>query len=514
MAGSVLTTNEMLTRGLGTVSPVPMGDWNSTTQYQKLNIVRYNAASYIAKKQNQGFEPTVTAGWQEVWQAIVYDGRGIASATIDYQAGISNTTPPAGEWESEIPDVPQGQYLWTRTTVNYTDETQTVSYSVSLQGLGFTQQDRESLERITDVIPSSATVENPLTTEEFVNSSINNMAAFYIEYNAQGDAWPTRASLLSATTFYNAGQTRIPTTNDYATVLADESQPKGADGKYPTTRYSYQGGTYPNGQWGFQYVVNNTSLTQAQLNAINSGITSLLVSKIGVANLFEIPYDLTSKDGATSAIDFVANNFTIIGQGSYFKNRSGGAVDEYCLILNSWHVQADDYTRAPIFNLEFVSEGTQYIVKMHQGTREVTIETSSGGGGGSGSGGLTEEWVTNYGSTTYEIVPQPNEGAAVFEITCFPRDNGGQNIQDISPADKLISPHPDISQITYLSVKFEITSDGKYFTYTLGYVDNYSGFNVMGAPVSYVDGSSSEGLTVSVQGSHMVKYNKFVTRMQ
>lgn len=47
----------------------------------------------------------------------------------------------------------------------------------------------------------------------------------------------------------------------------------------PTTRYTYQG-TYPNGQWDFQYVVNNTSLTQAQINAINSGITSQKVEKI------------------------------------------------------------------------------------------------------------------------------------------------------------------------------------------------------------------------------------------
>lgn len=153
------------------------------------------------------------------------------------------------------------------------------------QGEGFTQQDKENVERILNATPSNASADNPLTTEDFVNSSINNMSAFYITYNANGDAFPTRASLINATTFYSGGKPRVPTQNDYATVLADESQPVGVDGSYPTTRYTYQtdtqNGTYPDGQWAFQYIVNNTTLTQAQVNAINSGITAELVEQIG-----------------------------------------------------------------------------------------------------------------------------------------------------------------------------------------------------------------------------------------
>lgn len=62
------------TKDLGIVSPVPMGQWQANVSYQKLNIVRYNGASYIAKKQNTGFEPTITTGWQEIWQVISLDG--------------------------------------------------------------------------------------------------------------------------------------------------------------------------------------------------------------------------------------------------------------------------------------------------------------------------------------------------------------------------------------------------------------------------------------------------------
>ncbi len=133
----------------------------------------------------------------------------------------------------------------------------------------------EHFETIESYIPSSTSAENQLADKAFVNSSINNMAAFYITSNAGGDAFATRASLLNAAVYYYGGEPRTPTQNDYAIVLADESQPKGVDSNYPTTRYTYQGG-----EWAFQYVVNNTSLTQAQVDAINSGITAQKISDL------------------------------------------------------------------------------------------------------------------------------------------------------------------------------------------------------------------------------------------
>lgn len=94
MAGNILTTSEMLTQGLGTASPVPMGNWNATTPYQKLNIIRYGSASYMAKKQNQGFQPTVTQGWQEVWQVLCYDGGSLSiPAMLDLFIPVGKTIP-------------------------------------------------------------------------------------------------------------------------------------------------------------------------------------------------------------------------------------------------------------------------------------------------------------------------------------------------------------------------------------------------------------------------------------
>ena len=58
----------------------------------------------------------------------------ITSQTVTYQASTSGTVTPTGTWQSSVPSVSQGQYLWTRTIVNYSNGTSTTSYSVSYQG--------------------------------------------------------------------------------------------------------------------------------------------------------------------------------------------------------------------------------------------------------------------------------------------------------------------------------------------------------------------------------------------
>lgn len=59
------------------------------------------------------------------------DGKGISSTKIEYQAGTSGTTAPTGTWSTTIPPVAQGKYLWSKTTITYTDKSTSVSYSVA-----------------------------------------------------------------------------------------------------------------------------------------------------------------------------------------------------------------------------------------------------------------------------------------------------------------------------------------------------------------------------------------------
>ena len=74
----VMVLSDDQLQGLGIVSPVPLGIWNSAIKYQKLNIVRYNGASYIARTPNINVEPTVSPIWYNVWMPLAYDGGSVS----------------------------------------------------------------------------------------------------------------------------------------------------------------------------------------------------------------------------------------------------------------------------------------------------------------------------------------------------------------------------------------------------------------------------------------------------
>lgn len=62
------------------------------------------------------------------------DGVGIRATTVVYASSTSGTVPPTSGWLSQIPSVPAGQYLWTRTTWSYTDNTSETGFSVAKMG--------------------------------------------------------------------------------------------------------------------------------------------------------------------------------------------------------------------------------------------------------------------------------------------------------------------------------------------------------------------------------------------
>lgn len=89
-------------------------DNTSETGYQKV---------YIARDGNSGVDGIPGK-----------DGVGIQSTSITYAKGLSGTVPPTDGWASQVPSVPAGQYLWTKTVWGYTDNTNETGYSVSKIG--------------------------------------------------------------------------------------------------------------------------------------------------------------------------------------------------------------------------------------------------------------------------------------------------------------------------------------------------------------------------------------------
>ena len=71
--------------------------------------------------------------------SVAYMGKDGVSAenasTVTYQVGDSGTTPPTGAWQSDVPATPQGKYLWTRTVTTSNVAEPVTTYSVAHQGI-------------------------------------------------------------------------------------------------------------------------------------------------------------------------------------------------------------------------------------------------------------------------------------------------------------------------------------------------------------------------------------------
>lgn len=93
------------------------------TDYIKSDPTDYRAYTWVKIKGDKGETgATGPAG---------RDGKGVKAYKITYQAGTSGVSYPTGNWSSSIPNVPKGQYLWSKTTLTYTDNTTSDTYSVA-----------------------------------------------------------------------------------------------------------------------------------------------------------------------------------------------------------------------------------------------------------------------------------------------------------------------------------------------------------------------------------------------
>jgi hypothetical protein len=78
-------------------------------------------------------DPTKYA-WSLIKGADGLPGKGISSSTVTYQVGTSGTVVPTGTWLSSVPATSPGQFLWTRTVLQFTDGASTTGYSVAAYG--------------------------------------------------------------------------------------------------------------------------------------------------------------------------------------------------------------------------------------------------------------------------------------------------------------------------------------------------------------------------------------------
>ena len=179
----------------GTV--VPTGTWTT-------NIPSVGAGEYLWTRTLFTYTDNTTSSTYTVGRMGTNgnNGLGISNNTVHYQASSSGTTAPTGTWTATIPTVAANQYLWTRTTITYTDGSTSVSYSVGKMGadgkdaqllyLTASSQiqafDKDDKPKTTQAITISAKLQNASGTATFVAIPyIGNVAQTAITLGGTGN---------------------------------------------------------------------------------------------------------------------------------------------------------------------------------------------------------------------------------------------------------------------------------------------------------------------------------------
>jgi hypothetical protein len=126
-------------------------------------------------------------------------GKGIKGTPVaEYVGSSSNTTVPTSGWSKTIPSVAAGQYLWTRVTTTYTDDTTSASYSVAKQGAtGATGTTGSQWYSGTGIAGTSTTataftgsgVANARVNDMYLNTSTGNTYKCTVAGNATNAKW-------------------------------------------------------------------------------------------------------------------------------------------------------------------------------------------------------------------------------------------------------------------------------------------------------------------------------------
>lgn len=212
---------------------------------------------------------------------LTTDGTDISWASVDAfpsQSGNSGkflmTDGSVVSWEQLAAVATSGSYTDLLNKPTIEDLTTTAQQNALNSGatstlIGKISTNESAITTINGKIPSAASSSNQLADKDFVNSTVTTLLARYITSSASGDSFATNAALLAGP--YYLDGTAVATSdlhnNDYAMVMEDETH----DNK--PARYIWSGS-----QWSFQYVLNNTTFTQAQVDAMNSTITQNLVN--------------------------------------------------------------------------------------------------------------------------------------------------------------------------------------------------------------------------------------------
>lgn len=140
----------------------------------------------------------------------------VKSTSVTYQVGTSGTDKPTGAWSATVPTVPNGQYLWTKTVVTYSDGKSTTSYSVSYKGTNGANGKNGA-----DAITMSITSSNGTVFKNNAGSTVLT-AHVFVAGKEQTIADNGTCGSLGVVKWYKAGNTTAVATAKTYTITATD----------------------------------------------------------------------------------------------------------------------------------------------------------------------------------------------------------------------------------------------------------------------------------------------------
>lgn len=218
-------------------------------------------------------------------------------------------------------------------------------------------------------IPNEASSSNQLADKSFVNSTIQTATA-----NFRGN-WATWSAVPTTATDYptDYAGNKTPTVNDYL-VVQDASGYTGQT-LTGTWRFKYSGVWSTDGKNGWlpEYQVNETPLTSAQLQALNSGITNTLVGQITTNENNITSLGTSKQDALVSGTNIkTINGNSVLGSGD-ITIQAGQQVD---VQINGTSIVSSDI--ANIITNSAYNASSNKIATMSDLPASITITTTSG----------------------------------------------------------------------------------------------------------------------------------------
>ena len=194
----------------------------------------------------------------------------VTGVTAEYIVSDSGTIVPSGSWSTTIPSVPQGKYLWTRSTTNFNTGDPAVSYSVTrmgIDGIG-------SVSSVNDKSPSdSGNV--TLTAGDIQasgNASVQEELDNAVKYNTPQSLTPEQQAQardnINAPAPYEAGD-NIAITGRIITTKAFPCNPNLLDNWYFGNPVNQRGQT---SYTGTGYGIDRWKLDQSESVTIDNGL--------------------------------------------------------------------------------------------------------------------------------------------------------------------------------------------------------------------------------------------------